>query len=882
MYLNYYRFRLSGDAQLFAQEQTAANIEQILHDTHNLKLIRVAIDLTAPNPSISLLCKSPNAQVLQTTIAEPLMEKGIALTELMENETLWYDEETPHEHPISPSKPVHSEHLKKKRKKRNPHEHAHADSHTQSPDHGQGHVHSHEHGHGHSHGHGHGHSDEDGHENHWLKAALGLIWGIGLLALSIASFNIPLTAYILITGLTTLMTLYLGYNVYKSAWYSLLEKKWDTTALYSISTLTIVAVSLASLFVPGLPMMFEAAPLVLGFWHLGEGIEHTLVGAIEKKLDVRDCLPLSVLLKGKPNKEISVRNLIPNDKIIIRKGEVIPVDGILTQKALLYTTRIDGSPELKEFKPGDEVKAGMRLADHIPSLEMRVTTTYQKSYLSLIAENIDKANDEKAPVELFANQVVKYFVPGLLLVALVSGIVIGSLFTPALAIQCVISVLVSACPCALSLITPMAVKIGMKKASENGIQFNNGKDLQAASDIDTVVFDLNGTLTQGKSVVQSLKIDDKRFLRHLALLESQSEHPMATTIKSYIAGQGIVADEQLEITSVDKSYHSGIKGVINGETFMVGNKEMLLANGITTINEPYNDPKKGSVYIVCGTQVIGQIALFDPLREDAFATVEQLKELGKTVHICTGADQDTAEKYAALLGISPQNISANTVGTATKPNEKPKKNYIQELRRKGYKVAMVGDAINDLEAFAYADLAIAVKSRIGDKVIQQKAGIVIQQGVLFPIATAFDVAAKTKQNIAQNLFVSLTYNSVITLVAAGLFVAIGFALNPILGVAMMVLESAIVLTNLYRFKQQEVVLAETNKGTTLDLETPKEKTLNPLSALGFPPQPKKDLVHIEEPQATGPYVKNVFAPAEPKQVLHSPKPGSQEHLFQLC
>lgn len=886
MYLNYYRFRLSGDAQLFAQEQTAANIEQILHDTHNLKLIRVAIDLTAPNPSISLLCKSPNAQVLQTTIAEPLMEKGIALTELMENETLWYDEETPHEHPISPSKPVHSEHLKKKRKKRNPHEHAHADSHTQSPDHGQGHVHSHEHGHGHSHGHGHGHghghSDEDGHENHWLKAALGLIWGIGLLALSIASFNIPLTAYILITGLTTLMTLYLGYNVYKSAWYSLLEKKWDTTALYTISTLTIVAVSLASLFVPGLPMMFEAAPLVLGFWHLGEGIEHTLVGAIEKKLDVRDCLPLSVLLKGKPNKEISVRNLIPNDKIIIRKGEVIPVDGILTQKALLYTTRIDGSPELKEFKPGDEVKAGMRLADHIPSLEMRVTTTYQKSYLSLIAENIDKANDEKAPVELFANQVVKYFVPGLLLVALVSGIVIGSLFTPALAIQCVISVLVSACPCALSLITPMAVKIGMKKASENGIQFNNGKDLQAASDIDTVVFDLNGTLTQGKSVVQSLKIDDKRFLRHLALLESQSEHPMATTIKSYIADQGIVADEQLEITSVDKSYHSGIKGVINGETFMVGNKEMLLANGITTINEPYNDPKKGSVYIVCGTQVIGQIALFDPLREDAFATVEQLKELGKTVHICTGADQDTAEKYAALLGISPQNISANTVGTATKPNEKPKKNYIQELRRKGYKVAMVGDAINDLEAFAYADLAIAVKSRIGDKVIQQKAGIVIQQGVLFPIATAFDVAAKTKQNIAQNLFVSLTYNSVITLVAAGLFVAIGFALNPILGVAMMVLESAIVLTNLYRFKQQEVVLAETNKGTTLDLETPKEKTLNPLSALGFPPQPKKDLVHIEEPQATGPYVKNVFAPAEPKQVLHSPKPGSQEHLFQLC
>lgn len=300
MYLNYYRFRLSGDAQLFAQEQTAAKIEQILHDTHNLEFIRVAIDLADPNPSISFLCKSSNTQALQTSIAERLIKEGIALTELMENETLWYDKGTPHEDPIPASKPGHAEHLKKKRKKRNPHEHANADYHEQSLDHvqghhhsqdhshehghrhGQGHTHSHNHGHGHSHNHGHDHSDEDGHENHWLKAALGLIWGIGLLALSIASFNIPLTAYILITGLTTLMTLYLGYNVYKSAWYSLLEKKWDTTALYSISTLTIVAVSLASLFVPGLPMMFEAAPLVLGFWHLGEGIEHTLVGAIEK------------------------------------------------------------------------------------------------------------------------------------------------------------------------------------------------------------------------------------------------------------------------------------------------------------------------------------------------------------------------------------------------------------------------------------------------------------------------------------------------------------------------------------------------------------------------------------------------------------------------
>ncbi|CAM2852971.1 cation transport ATPase [Legionella steigerwaltii] len=917
MYLNYYRFRISSDAQLLAIEQAATEkIEQILHETADLKLVRVSIDLTAPDQSISLLCKSPNAKAIQASVSNRLMELGITLTELMETETLWYDEGTTHEGHIPPSRPVHSEHIKKKRKKRTPHNHAHDHSHDHAQDHSHdhahdhshghahdhshdhahdhshGHAHDHSHGHAHDHSHGHAHDHSDGHhghENHWLKAALGLIWGIGLIALSIASFNIPLTAYILITGLTSLMTLYLGYNVYKSAWYSLLEKKWDSAALYTISTLTIVAVSIASMFIPGLPMMFEAAPLVLGFWHLGEGIEHTLVGEIQKKLDVRDCLPSLVLLKGNPDREILVKNLISNDKIIIKKGEVIPVDGILMEKALLYTTRVDGSPDLKEFNPGDEVLAGMRLADHIPSLAMRATKTYQKSYLSLIAENIAKANNEKAPVEQFANTVLKYFVPGLLTVALVSGIVIGSLFNPALAIQCVISVLVSACPCALSLITPMAVKIGMKKASENGIHFNNGKALQAAADIDIVVFDLNGTLTQGNPVVQSLQIDNEKFLPYLALLESQSDHPSAKKIKLYIEDQGIVTNEQLKIDhdSIER-HHAGIKAEINGETFIVGNKNMLLEHGVDVIDEPYNNPQNGSVYMVHRTKVqdkevtkvIGQIALFDPLREDAFATVAQLKELGKTIHICTGADQETAKKYAALLDISPENIRANTVGAITKKGQKSKSDYIKALQDAGYKVAMVGDAANDDTAIAKANVGIAVKSSIGDTATQQNAGIVILEGLLFPIATAFDISAKTKQNIAQNLFVSLTYNSVITLVAAGLFVAIGFALNPAIGVALMVLESAIVLTNLYLFKQQEVVLAEQSRNTTLDAETPGDSTFDVLNSLGYRSQPKASLDTSSEPQSS--YIKNLFSPGKPNHSHHSPKNTSQESLFQLC
>lgn len=698
-----------------------------------------------------------------------------------------------------------------------------------------------------------------------------------MLVLAVGSFNIPLLVYYALTGLTTLMTLYLGYTVYQSSWYALLEKKWDTTTLYTISTLTIVAVSIASMFIPGLPMMFEAAPLVLGFWHLGEGIEHTLIGKITKKLDVRDCVDPLVQLKSS-NAEISVKHLIPNDIILVKQGRVIPVDGVLTTDALLYTTRIDGSPELKRFKSGDAVKAGMRLADHIPSLEMRVTKTYQNSYLSLLAENINKADEEKAPVEVFANTVLKYFIPGLLGIALLSGIIIGSVFNPALAIQCVISVLVSACPCALSLITPLAVKIGMQKASENGIIFKNGKALQAAADIDTVVFDLNGTLTQGNVQVVQFKIDDEKLWNRVALLESKSEHPIAEIIKNHIESRGFIADDQLDIT-VDKEnpHHSGIKAVIKGkkgeeitgETFIIGNKDMLAANHITDFGN-YNNPEDGSIYIVRERKVVGQIALMDPLREDAIATVNKLKRLGKTVHICTGADRETAEKYAKILGISKKNIFANTVGVVTRTGEISKESYIEQLKHDGHKVAMVGDAANDLTAIRHSNLGIAVQSKIGDDITQQYAGIVVQQGRLFSIATAFDIAAKTKQNIIQNLCVSLTYNSTITLVAAGFFVALGFALNPALGVALMVLESAIVLMNLYRFKHQDIVTTESSNNSVEMDAVSEETTFDLLNGLGYRPQLKSSLDSVgAEPFTTGVQTKRFFSPAQPKEKNYS-------------
>jgi Cu2+-exporting ATPase len=359
--------------------------------------------------------------------------------------------------------------------------------------------------------------------------------------------------------------------------------------------------------------------------------------------------------------------------------------------------------------------------------------------------------------------------------------------------------------------------------------------LQAASDIDTVVFDLNGTLTQGDVSVNSINMDHRNseLLKYFALLEGRSAHPVAIKIKQYIEGKNVVVDESLEIASVDRNHHSGIKGAISGEVFMIGNSDMLRTNGVETINAPYDEVKNGTIYMVRGKEVVGQIALTDHLRQDARVTVNQLQLMGKQVHICTGADQETAERFAQLLGISIDNICANTVGAAALDDERSKESYIRLLQGQGRKVAMVGDAANDLTAIASADIGIAVKSKIGDTFMEQHAGMVVQQGLLFPIATAFDVASKTKQNIFQNLFVSLTYNSLITLVAAGLFLALGFALNPAIGIALMVVESAIVLANLYRLKHQETVTIASNQGDPFDSDQTTSKILN---GLGFSPK----------------------------------------------
>lgn len=830
---NLYRIALSGplkpleNKEEFGLEPSAvAQLKKILSSEKSL--LRYSLDVTSQDKSISLLLADEKEDADQKSrFLQVIEQAGIVGKLLEENPEIVsdkpYKKPTQHHHDdcgeCHEDSHEHHDHDHGHHGHEDCEEHHEHHSHEDCEEHHEHHAHDSHHAlvaedHHHSehllpqHPHSklkarkkiHVHKH---HPNHLKKGLFGTLWGAGLFTLALLNLNLPLAASYLITGLSGATTLYLGKEAYVQAAKSVKAKKLSMNVLYTLSTLTIAAISALSYCVPGLPLMCEAAPLILGLWHVGEAIEHSLLDKIESHLDARDCAPEKVTWidsEGSEKTDFLVKDLIPNDIIIIQRGEVIPVDGeCLEDDISVLTQRINGDPDSTVLNMGDTITAGMQLTGNKASMRMRVKRTFQRSYLAKVAENIAEASRNKkdadqAPIEKLTNKILKYFIPGLLITAIASGIIIGCLFNPALAIQCAISVTVSACPCALRLITPLAIKIGMKKAADHGINFKNGRSLQAAADIDTVVFDLNGTLTKGKREVTEYKIYAKNtseleFFHTIALLQQYSTNSIAKVILDFIGTKGLPTLSQTQIRNVDLSKRNQIKATINNDEYIIGNEEILRGLQI-------QDPRPGAIYLVKNREIIGRLVLEDSLRNDVKQTIMALKNQGKEIRICTGTDARTANYYAQLLGIT--HVRANCTAATDKTN------YIEDLQRSGRKVAMIGDAINDAAAVAKSDFGIAITSSIGDKLTQEQAGAVIQNETLMPVATAFEVAKQTKRNIWQNLMISLTYNSSITLVAAGLFVALGFALNPALGIALMVVETALVLANAYRFKKQSL------------------------------------------------------------------------------
>jgi len=636
-------------------------------------------------------------------------------------------------------------------------------------------------------------------QSHWFLGSIGTGAGIGLLILSLITGTLPLMVTASIAVISVLLTFALGAESYYQAKEQFMQGKLTMDSLFFVSTLTAVLVSVAACFFPGLPMMFDAGLLIFGFRHLGEGIKQSLeqTMGLDVRFQDRTSKTVKKLHPSGDFVETLLSEITVGDEILIEQ-DVIPVNGVcLVAHCDVDISFVNGDPASHKTKINETLFAGTKLKAGTSPMRMRVSASAADSLLVERDNELARALSIKAPLQIETDRILQYFIPTVFLLAIVSAIVVGSFFSPALAIECAVNVLVSACPCTLSMITSLAIRTGMKKAEDavHGVQFKSAEELQKADQIDRVVFDLNGTLTAGRPEVRSCNVLDvtmteKKLFSYCAALEAHSTHSLAEAIRDYAQAHGVdpVIELQKEAITV---CNSGLKANIDGKEYAFGNTDMMVEEGI--IDFPPVQQEGSLLYLACDKKLLGYVVLAAPLREDAVRVVTLLKALGKQVYICTGDAEDTAMHYATILGIDPQQVYFKC---------HDKKAVIEALSSDGHYVTMVGDAGNDAAAVAGSYFGVAVQSRGYDKVTRDNAGAVIGGQSLMPIITAFEVAQQTMATIKQNLLFSLGYNLAAITLASGVLLVVGIALSPGIGAALMIIQSSLVLLNTYYFKQQ--------------------------------------------------------------------------------
>jgi P-type Cu2+ transporter len=621
-------------------------------------------------------------------------------------------------------------------------------------------------------------------ENHyyWQQAALGSISGAGLMLLMLMNIAIPNWAHFTMIFGGAALTGVLGANSFKNAWEGLRPKGQQNKSslnmdfLFSLSAIAAIAVSILHLFFPIMPMMIEAALMIFGFRRAGQWLE----ASFEKN-------------KGNPPKFVDRTRAqrYRDDKkpvigsfIKVPRGACVPLNGILlSPNADLSFTVHTGKIEPISMKAGDELCAGMEVASE--EILMEVTDLEEDSYLAYRDECFELAQAETAPIQQFTQKVMDKFIPALLITAMGVGIIASLFFGPVLGIRAALYLLVCACPCTLGFITSLAVKFGLKKIENQGLTFNTAKGLEAASTVDTVVFDLNGTLTRNEPRVLSWKANPK-YLAIIAAMEAQSDHVIAKEILKAVG----TPSEKIVFDHIKPSHH-GIEVVIGKDVYKIGNSAFTQPSCkvVDTLDANH------VIYFTKNGQVRAHFLMKDPLRDDAKTVIQTLLQQKKSLRILTGANRETAKQYAHELGLDHSHFI-----TDCEPEDK--EDFIQALRDNGKQVAMFGDSGNDAEAITRANLGVVISSPATDPMSEQTADITLTNTSLMPILQIFAVGKQTMRSIKQNLGISFAYNFLsLGFVALAIFAFPGF-LNPAFGAGLMVVQSACVMANAYRIKSQ--------------------------------------------------------------------------------
>lgn len=625
-----------------------------------------------------------------------------------------------------------------------------------------------------------------------------------------AEFFIPKMGLISLV-LTIPVQFIIGAGFYKGMWSSLRMKTFNMDSLIAIGTSTAFFYSLwqflshvsqtGSLFgVDGekIPeLYFETAAFLITFVLLGKWLEAKTKGrtsdAIKKLMGLQ--AKTARVIRNGVTEDLPMEQVVAGDIIVVRPGEKIPVDGVLSKgHSAVDESMITGESIPVEKNVGDSV-IGATLNKH-GSFEFTATRVGSESTLAQIIRVVEEAQGSKAPIQALADKISAVFVPVVIGAALLTFLVwyflLGATLT--FALMAFTSVIVIACPCALGLATPTAIMVGTGKGAEHGILIKGGEPLEAACKIKAVVFDKTGTLTKGKPEVTDVVTvglsDEDEILSLAASLEKLSEHPLAEAIVKYAEEEAISFDEVENFRAIPGH---GVEGVVGKSKVYFGNRKLL--TDIVKLPEStlekverkirkLEENGKTVMILTSEKEVLGLVAVADTLKETTVEAVRALEARHIEVYMITGDNRRTAEAIARQVGI--KNVLAEVL-----PEDKA--NEVKKLQATGLKVAMVGDGINDAPALAQADLGIAMGS--GTDVAMETGGIVIIRNDLRDVLTAIQLSRETMGKIKQNMFFALFYNVVGIPIAARVFMSIGLVLRPELAGLAMAFSSVSVVSN---------------------------------------------------------------------------------------
>ncbi len=544
-------------------------------------------------------------------------------------------------------------------------------------------------------------------------------------------------------------------------------------------------------------LYFESAGMILTLITLGKYLESRSKGktteALEKLMGLAP--DTAVIERDGVEITVAVEQIAAGDIVVVRPGGRIPVDGVIVDgRTTADESAITGEslPVLKEI--GDTVISAT--VNKTGFVRFRATRVGQDTTLSQIIRLVEEAGAGKAPIAKTADAVARIFVPTVMVIALVTGIVwimVGAPFEEALSYA--ISVLVISCPCALGLATPVAIMVGTGKGAENGILFKSGEALEVAHKVDCVVLDKTGTITTGTPTVTDvlpITVDETTLLQLAADLESKSEHPLSAAVLEETARRGIVP---AEVTAFQSVPGKGVTALREDRSCLAGNQRLMAEQGIDTA--PYSeqlqrlaDEGKTPLLFAWDNTLCGMIAVADVIREESREAVEELRRMGVEVHMLTGDNQRTAQAVAAALSLS---------GVTAEVLPQDKEREITRMRETGKTVAMVGDGINDAPALVSADVGMAIGA--GTDVAVESASVVLMKSDLRDVPTAIRLSRAVVRNIRQNLFWAFFYNCLGIPLAAGVFYPLfGLRLSPMFAAAAMSCSSIFVVSNALRLK----------------------------------------------------------------------------------